>query len=1061
VEGLLSTLHPPPSTLPVLSASLYGLALARYLFESQPQRFSIFNTWPGTLLLALVCGAVAWLITKRIQAALAAFIPLWLPAISLVLPDVNLLRAETLLVGALALFLILLFTPTQPRLRAIGDFTDGAQAGSGMGSPPHLVISLAPPFLLFCFLFALYLRTLAPAVGEADTFEFQVDIARLGIAHGSGYPLLMLLGKLFTWLPLGGTFAFRANVTSAFFGALAGVGVERLARRLGATSFSALLAGFAFGVSPTLWSRAVEVEAYTLNAALVAAILYLCLEIANKDSSYFVFRIPYSVVLAFLFGLSLTNHLTTLLLVPACLVAGGWGLGARAWGKILRPSSFVLRPSSHAVVLRLPPSSVLRPPSFVILSFLLGLSLYLYLPLRWPAVNHGELLSVARFINIVSGGEAKGAFQPALPFTDLTRYEIVFRKIVSEYTWIGLVLGLIGFMALVFRKRTSAESQPGWPMALSLALAYSGYLYFALAFNVPDPDYSAFFIPIHLITAVLMALGLTALLNLHVSFPWALGLGPWAFIFRPAKRSFVLRLSSFILLPSSFILPLHSLWLTLPRVDHSQNWDQYRLGQYILSRPLEPGATILADSQKIAPLYYLQVAEGIRPDLDIIVLPDEDSYRAVLDEHLAAGKVVYLGRYLPGLGGSYSLRSVGPLAQVSTQPFIQSVEVSQPLSMTSNANIQLIGYNAETLRLAAPDPFHLTLFWRAQTPPTDNLLVNLRLVDSSGKAIWHSAGSVPVGSLYPTNAWRPGEVISDFYSVPSFGASLAPGNYRLDVGLFPPFQVPATSDWVAVTPITLLPPKTPPTPPHLLRAQFGQQWLMGYAAPESAAPGSPLTITLYWLRAEENTTVTAFGETRSLAAWPVGASVPQVYTLTAPTTGDHFDLSIKSGEKAHCGWLAQATESCPLTSIQLTGEALSEGAVNFDNQLLLTSAEIASPTATPGGRAEIMLRWQSLRTMTEDYTVFVHLLGPDGQVHGQVDAWPVSGTLATSQWTPGEIITDHYSVPIPSDAPAGDYQVEIGLYLLATLERLPLLNAEGTPVDDRLLITGLTVDGGR
>ena len=43
-------------------------------------------------------------------------------------------------------------------------------------------------------------------------------------------------------------------------------------------------------------------------------------------------------------------------------------------------------------------------------------------------------------------------------------------------------------------------------------------------------------------------------------------------------------------------------------------------------------AAILANSEKIAPLGYLQIAEGRRPDLDIIVLPDEASYRANADD---------------------------------------------------------------------------------------------------------------------------------------------------------------------------------------------------------------------------------------------------------------------------------------------------------------------------------------------------------------------------------------------------------------------------------------------
>jgi hypothetical protein len=138
-----------------------------------------------------------------------------------------------------------------------------------------------PGLFVFVVTFSLYLRTLAPAVGEADTFEFQVGVARLGIAHGSGYPLLMLVGRLFTLLPVGGTLAYRANLTSAFFGALAAVGVERLARRLGVSPLVGVLAGLAFGLSPTLWSRATAIEAYTLNAFFVAVILNLCLRLGG------------------------------------------------------------------------------------------------------------------------------------------------------------------------------------------------------------------------------------------------------------------------------------------------------------------------------------------------------------------------------------------------------------------------------------------------------------------------------------------------------------------------------------------------------------------------------------------------------------------------------------------------------------------------------------------------------------------------------------------------------------------------------------------------------------
>ena len=141
------------------------------------------------------------------------------------------------------------------------------------------------------------------------------------------------------------------------------------------------------------------------------------------------------------------------------------------------------------------------------------------------------------------------------------------------------------------------------------------------------------------------------------------------------------------------LLPLGLVWRGLPVVDQSQDWALQRLGELMLSQPLAPGAAVLADSQKIAPLVYLQVAEGRRPDLDIVVLPDEASYRAALDERVAAGQTVYLGRYLPNLGGSYSLRSVGPLAEVSLVPFTEAgLNTHPPLEARSFNSPTLVGY---------------------------------------------------------------------------------------------------------------------------------------------------------------------------------------------------------------------------------------------------------------------------------------------------------------------------------------------------------------------------------
>ena len=74
--------------------------------------------------------------------------------------------------------------------------------------------------------------------------------------------------------------------------------------------------------------------------------------------------------------------------------------------------------------------------------------------------------------------------------------------------------------------------------------------------------------------------------------------------------------------------------------------------------------------------------------------------------------------------------------------------------------------------------------------------------------------------------------------------------------------------------------------------------------------------------------------------------------------------------------------------------------------------------------------------MEEDYTVFTHLLQPPDEIWAQEDDQPQDGQSPTSTWQPGQIIEDHYQLTLRPEAPPGVYQVEIGLYLSATGDRL-------------------------
>jgi len=101
---------------------------------------------------------------------------------------------------------------------------------------------------------------------------------------------------------------------------------------------------------------------------------------------------------------------------------------------------------------------------------------------------------------------------------------------------------------------------------------------------------------------------------------------------------------------------------------------------------------------------------------------------------------------------------------------------------------------------------------------------------------------------------------------------------------------------------------------------------------------------------------------------------------------------------------------------------------------------------------ELVLHWQAQQKMDVDYTVFVHVVGPDGQILAQRDAPPDRGAYPTSLWTVGEAVADPVRVPLPPDLPDGPLQMVVGMYSPDTGQRLPVLDDQGRPVDDQVIL---------
>jgi hypothetical protein len=1035
---------------------LLGAALARWAVESLFSSSTSFYGWLPTMGFALpAAGSLTlfnlWFPRHRsgqpttTEVALS-FLPFSLLLVYLLDRHVNTVEASVLLVGTTALVAVLLASLLVPR---------------------HYLDRVAPA-AIFALALALYLKTLAPTVGVHDTFEFQVLSYQLGIAHPTGYPLYILLGKLFTLVPLGNV-AYRVNLSSALFAAGTVALLYSTITWLTRDRFAGLLGALSFAFTYSFWSQAVEAEVYALNSLFVAAICYLLLRTFVGVSD----RLPESdantsnnalktarrnrnvlILTAFVYGLSLTHHRTMLLLGPAIVVYvtlnGAW--------RLFTPRALLASTAAFLAPL---------------------VGLHLYIPLRWAQIN-GAAMDWHQFTDLVLGTQFAAALRWDAALSDPERWSIYFRTLLQQYPGPALLLAMAGFVYLGV-KGASMRGRVLWKAGSFLLLAFAAYLAFGLSYYVPDV--SLFLIPSYMVIGVAIGLGVSALRRVLNRLFEAGGPAPS----RPPTQ-----LSAALTVTLVGVLPLYLVWLNMARVDKSDAFDLYDWGRYVLAQDLPPNSVILADSEKMAPLHYLQKVEHVRPDTETGLFPDEGSTRAELERRLAEGRPVLLARFLPGLESTYHLWSVGPLAEVSTAPLPELPAGATRVNVALGDNITLIAYRLDASTLERTDALRITLFWHAGQEAGQDLNVRLRLVGPTGHVWIETKGVPPVNGLYPTGAWSSGEIVPDFHQIDLAG-QLPPGTYDLQVGLFAPFtQARPDSpgpqgDYVTVTDISVFSGTTwQPQTDHPLRANFADKiMLRGYDLSSTAVPGMDIPVTLYWQALDRvdtdldvvlqlvapgdvvvwsSTTQPLFGEYPT-SAWSPADTLADVHLVEMPaTTSGPLELRIGlrdpvTGDLLGVvnGWLATEAEA-----VSVAGPGVAETRLvsthadflpaNFENKMLLLDYDIQNVQVRKGDALHLTLTWQALSAMDQDYTVFVHLLDDNDHIWGQEDLQPVYGSHPTSEWAEGEVVVDPHTVWTDEDAPLGLYRVEVGLYLLSTMERLELLDSSGSAFDDRLII---------
>ena len=321
-----------------------------------------------------------------------------------------------------------------------------------------------------------------------DSGDMAASAWMLGVAHPPGYPLYLLLGRLWTHFFVLGDIAFRLHVMSA----LAGAGAAGLAAwcvTVADGSDRAMIGGAVAGVllalSPAVWHLSLVSEMYSLNALVGAALFALLLPRPGRVGD----RRLYAGSL--LFALGLGNHQTLAAALPGLLKSARFRFTRR---RVIIVSAF----------------------------FLLGFLLYAYLPIRSftdPVLNWGEPESLRTFFRLITrsdyGGVRLHPDRPAGLFSMAAWVSgLAFSGdlAVGELGWFGSLLAVWG----AWRGRRRSEVN-----GAALAVFLSGPLFIVWANLDPSrPETYAILEP-HLVlpmvfAACLAGWGFIDLLNLSV-----------------------------------------------------------------------------------------------------------------------------------------------------------------------------------------------------------------------------------------------------------------------------------------------------------------------------------------------------------------------------------------------------------------------------------------------------------------------------------------------------------------------------------------------------------------
>lgn len=460
--------------------------------------------------------------------------------------------------------------------------------------------------LAFVFVCAMtgYWMTVCPAITWWDSGQYSLAAVTLGITPPPGSLLLTILGWLATRLPFDTSPELLLNLLAAKFAAITVCIVYLIAIRLvgnrgetrrhserqslGAAVVGAAFGALAFGFSRTLWEYATQFSPYILTTVFTGLIFWSMLRWWETAERLYGWR--WLLVLGILFGLDFSVHRTNLLLLPCLLI----------WILIRHPRTLI------------------SPRAWIAgaIGMAAGLSFHLLImPIAAskPFLNAGDPSNWTRFYDYVSlrqfGGGWLVKFYPRNgPFWD-TQVMDLLRAFGSSFLWLGGKLRVIGLLPALL---AATGVFTLWRRNHRLAIAVVALLIVHTAmtisyFNIPENFFRSLhrhYLPVMTIFAVLIAYGLGVIFR----GAWnALGTRHWH----------VAALVGLLLA----LIPASQLLRNWNAVDASKNYFTEDYASNTLAGL--PGNAILFTNgdNDTWPMWFMQAAHGLRPDVQVINLP--------------------------------------------------------------------------------------------------------------------------------------------------------------------------------------------------------------------------------------------------------------------------------------------------------------------------------------------------------------------------------------------------------------------------------------------------------